>query len=165
MCPDGKTCIANECVGDACVPKTCANAGPNGSSIECGQVADGCGSLTQECGPCPPGTGCGAGGVPNKCGKAPCTPKTCQDLGAVCGQVADGCGGLTTKCGDCIGNLACVNGACVQACTPTTCTAVGAQCGFIADGCGAVIDCGVCEPGYECGFNGMANKCGREDPH
>jgi hypothetical protein len=159
-CPQGQSCVDNECIGSACVPKTCAQLG-----IQCGQVADGCGGLTPDCGPCPPGQGCGAGGTPNVCGSQPCTPKSCQDLGAVCGQIANGCGGLTPSCGDCGGNLACKNGACVQACTPRTCTEAGAQCGYVSDGCGGVVDCGVCPDGFTCGYGGMANICGRSQPN
>jgi hypothetical protein len=93
-----------------------------------------------------------------------CLPLTCSQLGAVCGQVADGCGGLTASCGTCAGALSCKNGACVTACTPTTCAAVGAQCGTIADGCGGSIDCGMCTNGETCGFNNLANKCGKDMP-
>jgi hypothetical protein len=89
----------------------------------------------------------------------PCTPKSCTQLGAVCGQVADGCGGLTTDCGACAANLACKNGACVNACTPTTCAAAGANCGSIADGCGGLLDCGACASGDTCGYD-KANVCG-----
>ena len=143
VCPNGDFCNGqNLCVAPACTPKTCAQLG-----VECGPTADTCGGLIPNCGDCPPGEGCGAGGVPGKCGKNPCVPKTCADLGAVCGQVADGCGGLTQSCGDCQGALSCKNGACVQACTPTTCQAAGAQCGAIADGCGSIVDCGQCPPG------------------
>jgi hypothetical protein len=108
--------------------------------------------------------GCGAGGVPGKCGTIPCTPRTCNDLGAACGQVADGCGGLTPNCGTCEGALSCKNGVCVQACTPRTCAQAGANCGAISDGCGGLLDCGQCIPGQQCGFNGHANLCGSDGP-
>ena len=160
LCGPGEYCNAqNLCVGLACTAKTCPQLG-----VECGPTADTCGGLL-DCGPCPPGEGCGAGGTPGKCGKMPCTALTCQQVGAVCGQVADGCGGLTPSCGTCAGNLSCKNGACVQACTPTTCAAAGAQCGAIADGCGGILDCGLCPQGYECGYGGQANKCGRYQPN
>jgi hypothetical protein len=45
-----------------------------------------------------------------------------------------------------------------------TCAQVSAQCGIIADGCGGVVDCGLCPDGYECGYGGQANKCGRDQP-
>ncbi len=158
-CGPNEYCNAqNVCVGLECTPKTCSLLG-----IECGPTADGCGGLV-DCGLCPSGQGCGAGGVPGKCGSLACKPKTCAELGAVCGQVADGCGGLTPSCGTCTGNLACKNGACVQACTPLTCADVGAECGFVADGCGGVVDCGTCRDGYECGYGGLANKCGQYQP-
>jgi hypothetical protein len=102
--------------------------------------------------------------VPNQCGTQPCAPKTCAELGAACGQVADGCGGLTPSCGTCAGSLSCKNGACVQACTPTTCAQANANCGYIANGCGGILDCGTCEAGQECGYNGMANRCGQYQP-
>jgi hypothetical protein len=154
-CPSSSICNSqNQCIPIACTPKTCSALG-----IECGPIADGCGGLLS-CGDCPSGQGCGAGGVPGKCGANPCTPRSCSDLGATCGQVADGCGGLTKDCGDCSGNLACKNGACVTACTPQTCSDVGAQCGSVADGCGALLDCGSCPSGQECGYNNQANICG-----
>ncbi len=159
LCGPNQFCNGqNLCVGLTCVPKTCTDLG-----IQCGPTADGCGGVL-DCGNCPAGTGCGAGGTPGKCGTNPCTPKTCNDLKAVCGKVADGCGGLTPDCGTCAGNLACKNGACVQACTPVTCAAVGAQCGPIADGCGGSLDCGPCQPGEICGYNNQANKCGAPAP-
>src|SRR5262249_57331779 len=129
----------------------------------CRATADGWGALL-DCGACPAGQGCGAGGVPGKCGTNPCTPASCSQLGAVCGQVADGCGGLTTDCGTCTGSQSCQNGACVQSCTPVTCAQVGANCGPIADGCGGSIDCGPCPSGYECGVGGKPNVCGKYQP-
>lgn len=51
-----------------CTPRTCADAG-----AECGVVADGCGTLTPDCGTCPQGQVCGGGGMANKCGGPPCT--------------------------------------------------------------------------------------------
>jgi hypothetical protein len=131
--------MPNQCGARAtCAPTTCEQLG-----FECGPTSDGCGGLL-ECGDCPAGMGCGAGGVLGKCAKLPCSPRTCNDLGAVCGQVADGCGELTSSCGQCEGNLACKNGACVAACTPRTCAQAGASCGPAADGCGGLLDCGLC---------------------
>jgi len=148
----------NLCVGVAFTPKTCVQLG-----VQCGPTANNCGGLV-DCGGCPVGQGCGAGGVPGKCGSQPCAPKTCAELGAVCGQVANGCGGLTPDCGTCAGALSCKNGACVSACTPITCASVGANCGPIADGCGGSVDCGLCPAGQTCGFNGQSNKCGQDVP-
>jgi hypothetical protein len=47
----------------SCTPATCATAHAN-----CGQVADGCGGLTPNCGNCVAPAICGGGGVPNNCG-------------------------------------------------------------------------------------------------
>ena len=148
----------NLCVGLACTAKTCIELG-----VQCGPTADGCGALV-DCGGCPVGSGCGAGGVPGKCGTQACAPKTCAELGAVCGQVANGCGALTPSCGTCAGSLSCKNGACVNACTPRTCASIGAKCGPIADGCGSTVDCGMCINGETCGYNNIANQCGKDQP-
>ncbi len=145
----------NVCVGLVCAAKTCAQLG-----VQCGQTADGCGGLTPDCGSCPTGQACGAGGVAGQCGKLACTPLSCAQVGAKCGQVADGCGGLTPDCGACGGSLSCKNGACVQACTPITCGSVGANCGYIADGCGGSVNCGACTGADVCGYNNIANVCG-----
>ncbi len=160
-CVAPQTCggggVANVCGGQLCTPNTCASLG-----IECGSVPDGCGALLT-CPSCPEGQTCGGGGVPYKCGFLPCAPKTCAELGAQCGQLADGCGGLTPSCGSCTGNLACVNGLCLNACTPRTCASVGANCGSIADGCGGSVDCGTCSGMDQCGYN-TANVCGQSVP-
>ncbi|MBX3246273.1 MAG: hypothetical protein KF901_03745 [Myxococcales bacterium] len=76
-----------------CTPRTCEALG-----IECGLAGDGCGGSI-DCGPCPEGSACGAGGVPNVC-SAPCPPLSCADHDAECGEVSDGCGGVL-DCGDC----------------------------------------------------------------
>jgi hypothetical protein len=84
---------------DACVTLTCAELGYN-----CGKVANGCGG-TLDCGVCPPGEFCGAGGF-SKCGgsvppDAPIeTPATCASLGYNCGVSSDGLGGIL-NCGTC----------------------------------------------------------------
>jgi len=44
-----------------------------------------------------------------------CTPRTCDDLGAMCGTPDDGCGG-TLSCGGCGPSAMCASGRCV--CTP-----------------------------------------------
>jgi hypothetical protein len=160
-CPEGQFCNGqNVCVAPTCTPKTCAQLG-----VECGPTADTCGGIIANCGDCPAGTGCGAGGVPGKCGTNACTPRTCAELEAECGQVADGCGGLTSSCGDCQGAQSCKNGACVNACTPRTCAEAGANCGQVADGCGGLTpSCGECPPGQTCGYGGKANICGSDGP-
>lgn len=123
-CPVGQTCggggVASVCGsgggggdgGTTCVPKTCQTAGAN-----CGQVADGCGGLTPNCGSCTAPQICGGGGVSNVCGGGVvCTPKTCQSVGANCGQVADGCGGLTPNCGTCTSPQICGGGGVANVC-------------------------------------------------
>ena len=76
-----------------CTPRTCESVG-----AECGMIGDGCGDAI-DCGPCPPGSACGAGGMPNICG-GDCPPLSCEDHGAECGEVSDGCG-ATLDCGEC----------------------------------------------------------------
>jgi hypothetical protein len=72
-CTGGKTCggggtpgvcgmFTGGGMGGGCVPKTCAVLG-----YKCGMTGDGCGN-TIDCGNCPTGQICGAGG-PGKCGK------------------------------------------------------------------------------------------------
>jgi hypothetical protein len=90
---DLASCITPDNVPPMCTPQTCMQLG-----AECGPQADGCGGVIQ-CGDCPPGQTCGAGG-PNKCGATPCTPLTCDGVGAKCGVIGDGCGG-TVDCGQC----------------------------------------------------------------
>jgi hypothetical protein len=126
----------------------------------CGVASDGCGGI-QTCPPCAGDEFCNTSNV---CVGLTCTPKTCAELGVECGPTADGCGGLTPDCGTCAGSLSCKNGACVNACTPQTCGDVGANCGFIADGCGGSVSCGVCQPGFECGYGGKPNVCGQYQP-
>ncbi|MFO0735591.1 MAG: hypothetical protein U0270_06920 [Labilithrix sp.] len=167
----GGITTCNNCVGDSfcnaqniCVPPTCQAKTCAQQGIECGPAGDTCGGFIPDCGTCAPGTACGAGGVPGKCGTIACTPLTCNQAQAECGQVANGCGGLTPNCGSCPGTKSCVNGACVNACTPRTCAEAAAECGFIGDGCGGALDCGSCSAGKVCGFNNQANKCGAEGP-
>ncbi len=62
------TCGGGSGGSAACTPRTCADAG-----AQCGVVADGCGNVTPDCGTCPQGQVCGAGGVANQCGGPPCT--------------------------------------------------------------------------------------------
>ena len=117
--------VASVCGGGAppCTKKTCTDY-PVGT---CGQVADGCGGLTSNCGTCSGGNTCGGGGTPSVCGGAPtCTKKTCSSYPAgTCGQVSDGCGGLTTNCGGCTAPAICGGGGVPSTCgggsTSTTC--------------------------------------------
>lgn len=97
--------------GTICSPHTCEGLG-----FECGAVFDGC-LGTIECGACPAGQSCGAGGVPGKCGGAECgpgscCPVTCAQHGAECGVVGDGCGGVL-DCGTCPAGKACDAGLCL----------------------------------------------------
>jgi hypothetical protein len=90
-CPTGETCggggVLFTC-GSAsggvdagvCTKRTCQQAG-----AQCGVVPDNCGGVTADCGPCPTGEVCGAGGVPNQCGGPPCV--------GLCGQQA-ACNGM-----------------------------------------------------------------------
>lgn len=79
---------------DNCIPITCAAAAKN-----CGALADGCGG-TLDCGTCPSGETCGAGGSANVCGVGVCTPTTCAVEQKNCGMISDGCSGVL-ECGTC----------------------------------------------------------------
>ena len=50
---------------------------------------------------------------------APCTPKTCSQLGKNCGSVDNGCG-TSISCGTCTSGQTCTNGVCIN--QATTCT-------------------------------------------
>src|SRR5688500_13221851 len=78
-----------------CVPTSCAVEGRT-----CGQISDGCGRV-MECGACPSGEACGAGGAPNRCGTGTCAAHTCATAGKNCGQISDGCSAVLT-CGSCL---------------------------------------------------------------
>jgi hypothetical protein len=154
--------------GSSGCPSTCQALGAN-----CGPVTDTkCGGIVQ-CGSCPSGQACGAGG-PNVCGTGTssdagkCTPKTCADLGANCGAVSDGCGGLL-QCGTCATGQQCglggpnVCGTTVPeggTCTPQTCADQGLSCGPAGDGCGGTLDCGSCTAPDTCGGGGTPGQCG-----
>jgi hypothetical protein len=103
-----------------CTPSTCAQLNAN-----CGPVTDPvCGGVV-DCGMCPAGQSCGAGG-PNQCGMGSpdaCTPQTCADQNANCGQIGDGCGN-TLSCGSCNAPKTCGGGAMANTCG---CTGVCAQ--------------------------------------
>jgi hypothetical protein len=82
--------VPSQCGGGPapCTPKTCASL-PAGT---CGQVADGCGGLTANCGSCAAPQICGGGGVPSQCGGGGGT--SCVNL--QCKQVTCA-GGATTS--------------------------------------------------------------------
>ena len=91
---DGGTPDGQQNPDGSCQPTTCVKEGKN-----CGQIPNGCGG-TLQCGDCPQGESCGAGGQSNVCGAGTCTPKTCEEQGLTCGQGSDGCG-KTLDCGSC----------------------------------------------------------------
>jgi hypothetical protein len=130
--------------------------------MECGPIADGCGSFI-DCGGCVAPATCGGSGVPSHCGvpgaDAPgtCTPATCDSLSVQCGQHGDGCGGVIT-CPSCTGDgEECVQGQCQQtaSCTPLTCASYpeAGRCGRVSDGCSGILDCDFaeCPSGQRCG--------------
>ena len=90
-CPTGETCggggVNFQCGGGIgsgsgqCMPSTCADAGAN-----CGIVSDGCGGVTADCGSCPAGQLCGAGGSANVCAGPPCTSGLCLQQNACTNQ-------------------------------------------------------------------------------
>jgi hypothetical protein len=88
--------------GPTCTPLTCQD-----QHISCGPAGDGCGNALN-CGSCPKGAECGAGGKPGVCAPV-CQPKTCQELGFTCGPTGDGCGG-ELQCGTCKAPLTCGGG-------------------------------------------------------
>ncbi len=77
-------CRDNDGLQRVCEPVSCAG--------QCGVVSNACGA-SRDCGPCD---------TPNP----PCTPKTCQELGAACGAHSDGCGG-SLACGSCGDGASC----------------------------------------------------------
>ena len=140
-------------VGDACPPSTitCASRG-----ARCGLLSDGAGG-SLDCGECPMGQGCGAGGRANQCGATSCpTPAVCTGR---CGTIPDGCGG-TLSCGGCGATSKCMTGGiCVSCVVPCAVD----QCGAIPDGCqtGNMLLCiAVCPGTQTCGGGGTANRCG-----
>jgi len=161
--------VASVCGGaTACTKKTCADY-PSGT---CGQVSDGCGGLTANCGSCTSPQTCGGGGVASMCGGGPppCTKKTCADYpSGTCGQVSDGCGGLTVSCGTCTapntcggGGVASQCGGAPPPCTKKTCADYpSGTCGQVSDGCGGLTaNCGSCTSPAICGGGGVASQCG-----
>jgi hypothetical protein len=80
--------VPSKCGGGvSCTKKTCADY-PTGT---CGQVSDGCGGLTSDCGGCSTPAICGGGGVPSQCGGGGGT--SCVNL--ACKQVT--CSGSATS--------------------------------------------------------------------
>jgi hypothetical protein len=162
--------------GNGCRPKSCQDQG-----YDCGQNSDGCGGLL-DCGSCPAGQVCGAGGfslcgVPGpgdasagEGGANACTASTCTSLGYTCGKNGDGCGGIL-DCGTCTAPDRCGGGGFSKCgistsrsdagsgCTPTTCAALGYDCGPAADSCGGLLQCGSCTAPQACGAGGFS-KCG-----
>jgi hypothetical protein len=165
-CPTGLQCaganVAHVCAppaGTACTPLACTQA----TGQYCGMIGDGCGH-TQNCGACPAGSTCGAGGVPNLCAPdniSTCVAVTCQQAGGkFCGAIGDGCGRML-DCGGCPAGESCggdgTPGVCGKGsitCMPLTCTPTGGRfCGKIGDGCGHTLDCAGCPDGGVCGAN------------
>jgi hypothetical protein len=109
---DLASCVTPDNGPITCPPQSCAALG-----AQCGPQADGCGGIIQ-CGDCPPGQTCGAGG-PNKCGATPCVPLTCTQANAECGVIGDGCGN-TIDCGPCPTGKSCGGGG-----VPNQCNGVG----------------------------------------
>jgi hypothetical protein len=176
-CANGMNCgghgTPNVCppTPGACTAKTCDP--PSGGQY-CGKIGDGCGG-TLECGDCPMGQQCGAGGIPGVCAVPPggsCTRLTTADCsptgGKFCGQIGDGCGG-TVECGDCPAGEMCgaagIPGLCgkpASSCTKLSCNIAGGgrYCGDIGDSCGGKLECGDCSGTLTCGGGGTSGLCG-----
>lgn len=168
-CPNDEVCganVAGKCGKVTCEPLTCEAALQGKPQGYCGYVADGCGGEVKDCAKaCATGETCGAGGVPDVCGKSTttCVPKTVADCGTTCGPISDGCGG-TVNCGGCAAPETCGGGGepgkCgAPVCQPDTCAKYGATCGTIPNGCGGTLTCGskggLCGPNQICN----ANQC------
>ena len=173
-CPAGQTCggagVNGQCGAPgagACTPLSCS-----AQNIGCGPAGDGCGNQIQ-CGPCPTGQACGAGGVNGQCG-APdggggaCSPLSCSAQNISCGWAGDGCGSAL-QCGGCPPGQTCggagVPGRCGTPeggapCSPLSCSAQNIGCGPAGDGCGNAIQCGPCVGGT-CGGGGVPGQCGQ----
>jgi hypothetical protein len=99
-------------------------------------------------------TGCGSTPGDGHGDSGPCTPSTCEGVGAECGQADDGCGG-TLLCGTCTvegemcgGDVTRPNQCSV--CVPNdSCEVLGYECGVAVDPCGNTYDCA--EQGLGCG--------------
>jgi hypothetical protein len=150
-CPSGKDCVNN-----ACVPQTTADAGQQCGSLMCsargqsfcGTLTDGCGH-TMQCA-CPAGQQCYAG----LC-MAP--PPECADNdagAATCGAVPNACGSGNVQCGPCAGAATCLKNVCTP-CTPKTCAEVldggaATSCTAVDLGCGKKASCAPCGTGEVC---------------
>jgi hypothetical protein len=161
----GETCgggwTPNVCA-TPCVPTTCAALG-----YACGQTFDGCNKML-DCGACPSGQACGAGGVDHQCSAciSTCVPQTCASQGLMWGPAGDGCGDIILcgggPCGpqppadpSCWGALTNPPGAwmdvsCWSGCIPKTCAQQGIYCAMAGDGCGQALECGSCNPCGTC---------------
>ena len=175
-CPAGDTC------GGGGTPNVCGRAGTTCQAIACqqatgqycGKIGDGCGK-TIDCGACPAGATCGAGGIAGVCARptTSCQPLACvQTGGQYCGVVGDGCG-KAMDCGACPAGQTCggagTPGVCgvppSSTCTPIACTQPsGKYCGMVGDGCGRTIDCAGCSAGQTCGGGGIPGVCGAPPP-
>jgi hypothetical protein len=139
----------------------------------CGPVSDGCGG-TLDCGfDCASDEICGAV-TAGKCGKAMCTPQSCESALATlgngfCGFVPDGCGGEIKNCSSaCTGGDTCGGGGtpdvcgqgATEECVPRTTADCGSTCGDISDGCGYVVHCSDCTDPETCGGGGVLGECG-----
>jgi hypothetical protein len=102
-CSGSQVCYNNAC----CQPQTCQQLGK-----DCNFPSDGCGG-TVDCGPCPGGSGCGSGGVPNVC--APVVSLSCAGCPGGTTQI------MTLSSGDCGG------GTCVSPASQSVCLVNGAQ--------------------------------------
>ncbi|MCC6998589.1 MAG: hypothetical protein IT370_28520 [Deltaproteobacteria bacterium] len=142
-------------VGDACPPSTvtCATRG-----ARCGLISDGAG-VSIDCGMCPMGQSCGAGGRANQC--APTCPTAVSCPVGRCGSIPDGCGG-TLACGGCTLPSVCgASGTCEPCAGLRTCAVD--ECGSGPDGCGLgrTLTCAATCPGTQtCGGAGTPNRCG-----
>ncbi len=143
-CPPQMDCVNGLCTSQigSCEAQTCDDL-----RAQCGQIDNGCGSETLECGDCVEPYVCGAM-YPNTCG---CMPRTCGT--GQCGMIGDGCG-IEIDCGVCAAGQECLDGQC--GCAPVVC---GNRCGMILDGCGNPVQCAECAPGETCGAGGP-NLCG-----
>ena len=160
-------------VEEECVPWDCIYL-----FFDCGIHADGCGG-TIDCGGCGSGYTCVQGiCLPEttdgdvefelEVEEEECTPDTCLTAGIECGSDwDDGCGG-SLDCGSCDQGYFCDDfGICTPEpvdgdfeseaeCVPYTCLTAGIECDSDwDDGCGGTLDCGDCDAGYYCDFDGF----------
>ncbi|WP_174464801.1 hypothetical protein [Myxococcus sp. CA039A] len=152
---EGDVCQV-DVVQACCEPTTCQAQGKN-----CGALADGCGG-TLNCGTCPSGQSCGAGGVANVCACTPIPQATACN--GKCGLVPNGCNG-SWNCGGCAGTQTCGGGGTPNVCgctaLPQSTVCAGKNCGTVSDGCGGSYSCGgSCSGANTCGGGGTPNVCG-----